>query len=143
MRSSRKKVALDKPTECYAQQEQTIPEKSHHYLTLWTLGRLDFDLFSPILMKPSERLLLHVKKIMSKFRLCGTISSPCTFALKFKILLRKGPQKIFPHHFFSCGPVIIWTCWCEKSTWKIEKSSISIFYEFFNSAKKKFRPKKK
>ena len=106
------------------------------------VGRLDFDLFSPILMKPSERLLLHVKKIMSKFRSCGTISSPCTFALKFKILLRKGPQKIFPHHFFSCGPVIIWTCWCEKNTWKIEKSSISMFYEFFIFAKNDFDEKK-
>ena len=50
--------------------------------------------------------------------------------LKKLILLRKGPQKNFPHHFFSCGPVIIWTCWCEKNTWKIEKSSICIFYDF-------------
>ena len=58
------------------------------------------------------------------------------FLKKIKIiLLRKGPRKIFPHHFFSCGPVIIWTCWCEKKTWKIEKSSISSFYDFF------FRPK--
>ena len=55
--------------------------------------------------------------------------------IKKLILLRKGPRKIFPHHFFSCGPVIIWMCWCEKKTWKIEKSSISSFYDFF------FRPK--
>ena len=64
-------------------------------------------------------------------------------SLEKMILLRKGPQKIFPHHFFSYGPVIIWTCWCEKNTWKIEKSSISIFYEFFILAKNVFDRNKK
>ena len=52
--------------------------------------------------------------------------------------LRKGPKKKFPHHFFSSGPVTIWTCWFEKNTWKIQKISISIFYEFFNLAKNGF-----
>ena len=55
--------------------------------------------------------------------------------------VKKGSPKKFSTPLFSCGPVIIWTFWCEKNTWKIEKSSISSFYDFF-FGQKQFLTKK-